>query len=304
MVCLGPCASPVHEKCLIKPTKDDDDILCPGCKAESKTEVKPTIAVANFRLIKLTNIVFRLASELQRANGNIEELKAQVAGLRSPEPPQFPKKSRKKQKSTTNQSEDIAPPNAPRQSAASSPTAESKQSTEADRGSASVDHSRKASSSSADAYSSATPLSNTGRIQKQRSPRPVLNERTRAAREQSKNKQLRRPLSRGTAPESTVIDLNRPVEKVKRLFVTHVRPDLSAEQMLEMINAWNTHVKKVYRLKTQSQKYASFCVMVLEEGFASITEPDRWSKNVRFKEYRGHPHSDQIVEVAPVEPSE
>ena len=91
------------------------------------------------------------------------------------------------------------------------------------------------------------------------------------------------------------------LESVRRLALTSVLPETSANHVLKTVREWDTSVTLVQRLKTNEDHHTSFRVTVPSDYFDALSDPLRWDKSIAFKEFRRVPAKDQVAESAPQE---
>jgi len=115
---------------------------------------------------------------------------------------------------------------------------------------------------------------------------------------------VKRPLIRGTKTSSTCsLGVKRP-PPVKKLFVSNIRPDATPKDINDHFLGNNLTVIKMFKLQTKNERYSSFCVFLNDNDFGIANQSDFRDSDVRFKEYYGYPHEDQVIEVYPAPPSD
>lgn len=83
----------------------------------------------------------------------------------------------------------------------------------------------------------------------------------------------------------------------RKFFVSNLRPKLTAAEVAAHLGRLGTQPFIVYKLRTRTPSiYSSFCAVVQEKDFHQLCNPDKWTSKIVFKEYRGSPHPNQIVE--------
>ena len=83
-----------------------------------------------------------------------------------------------------------------------------------------------------------------------------------------------------------------------RLFVSNVRPEVTAEDFFKQISesSSNSNVLSVHKLISSRDDISSFCVVVPQEYFDGICCPEVWEKDILFKPYNGLLRQEKISE--------
>ena len=89
----------------------------------------------------------------------------------------------------------------------------------------------------------------------------------------------------GDVNELTVPVVKRIVRK--RVFISRIAPDFSAEAMYKAVKPKIKHSLSVVRLKTLHSSYSSFCLYVEEEDEKTVLAPPFWASGTIIKSFQG-----------------
>ncbi|XP_018493934.1 uncharacterized protein LOC108863809, partial [Galendromus occidentalis] len=73
----------------------------------------------------------------------------------------------------------------------------------------------------------------------------------------------------------------------RRLFVSKVRPALTAKDMFDFLASSDIRASLIEQIKPRVDHYSSFCVHVHPDDFAAVSSPDLWEESIVFREFLG-----------------
>jgi len=116
-------------------------------------------------------------------------------------------------------------------------------------------------------------------------------------RSSSKRRRLDHSSREVTLGTGEVNETSVPVVKKvlkKRIFISRISPDFSAEAMYQAIKPKLKSSLSVIRLNTLHSSYSSFCLFVDEEDEKTVLSPQFWAKGTVIKSYLGRLPDERI----------